>query len=185
MSDDWRGDVLRFWFGLDPGRDGGRPTPSSTRTSGKLPQVVDGAAPVSGREPSSTRSADRARRGHPVRPVSAQHVPRPCRPVRHRPSRAARSRRARGRPGLRRRARAARSAASSTCRSSTAKRCADQRRSLALFTALGDDYQLGFAKKHHDVIERFGRFPHRNAMLGRAAAPGRNRGRRRRSLVAE
>ena len=45
---------------------------------------------------------------------------------------------------------------------------ADQRRSLALFTALGDDYQLGFAKKHHDVIERFGRFPHRNAMLGRA-----------------
>ena len=43
----------------------------------------------------------------------------------------------------------------------------DQQRSLALFTALGDDYQLGFARKHHDVIERFGRFPHRNAMLGR------------------
>ena len=45
---------------------------------------------------------------------------------------------------------------------------ADQRRSVQLFTRLGDDYQLGFAKKHHDVIERFGRFPHRNAMLGRA-----------------
>jgi uncharacterized protein (DUF924 family) len=44
---------------------------------------------------------------------------------------------------------------------------ADQKRSLALFTALGDEYQLGFAKKHHDVIERFGRFPHRNAILGR------------------
>ena len=43
----------------------------------------------------------------------------------------------------------------------------DQRRSLALFTALGDDYQLGYAKKHHDVIERFGRFPHRNPILGR------------------
>lgn len=43
----------------------------------------------------------------------------------------------------------------------------DQRRSLALFTALGDDHQLGFAKKHHDVIARFGRFPHRNAILGR------------------
>jgi uncharacterized protein (DUF924 family) len=43
----------------------------------------------------------------------------------------------------------------------------DQQRSLALFTALGDDYQLGFAKKHHDVIARFGRFPHRNAILGR------------------
>jgi uncharacterized protein (DUF924 family) len=47
----------------------------------------------------------------------------------------------------------------------------DQRRSLALFTALGDDYQLGFAKKHHDVIERFGRFPHRNAVLGRPPRP--------------
>ena len=43
----------------------------------------------------------------------------------------------------------------------------DQRRSLALFTALGDDYFLDFAKKHHDVIQRFGRFPHRNAILGR------------------
>ena len=48
---------------------------------------------------------------------------------------------------------------------------ADQQRSLQLFTALGDDYLLGFAKKHHDVIERFGRFPHRNAILGRAPRP--------------
>ena len=45
---------------------------------------------------------------------------------------------------------------------------ADQQRSIQLFTKLGDDFQLGFAKKHHDVIARFGRFPHRNAMLGRA-----------------
>jgi uncharacterized protein (DUF924 family) len=43
----------------------------------------------------------------------------------------------------------------------------DQRRSVALFTALGDDYQLGYARKHHDVVERFGRFPHRNPILGR------------------
>ena len=48
---------------------------------------------------------------------------------------------------------------------------ADQNQSIQLFTKLGDDYQLGFAKKHHDVIERFGRFPHRNAMLGRAPRP--------------
>ena len=47
----------------------------------------------------------------------------------------------------------------------------DQRRSVLLFTALGDDYQLDFAKKHHDVIARFGRFPHRNAMLGRQPRP--------------
>jgi uncharacterized protein (DUF924 family) len=44
---------------------------------------------------------------------------------------------------------------------------ADQNRSLLLFTELGDAEQLGYAKKHHDIIERFGRFPHRNAMLGR------------------
>jgi uncharacterized protein (DUF924 family) len=43
----------------------------------------------------------------------------------------------------------------------------DQRRSISLFTALGGD-QVEFARKHHDVIERFGRFPHRNKVLGRA-----------------
>jgi uncharacterized protein (DUF924 family) len=48
---------------------------------------------------------------------------------------------------------------------------ADQRRSVALFTALGDDDQLGFATKHHDVIDRFGRFPHRNSILGRPPRP--------------
>ena len=48
---------------------------------------------------------------------------------------------------------------------------ADQQRSLALFTALGDDWLLGFAKKHFELIERFGRFPHRNQMLGRAPRP--------------
>ena len=48
---------------------------------------------------------------------------------------------------------------------------ADQARSLQLFTALGNDFQLGFARKHHDVIARFGRFPHRNVILGRAPRP--------------
>jgi uncharacterized protein (DUF924 family) len=43
----------------------------------------------------------------------------------------------------------------------------DQRQSLLLFTDLGEANQLEFAQKHHDVIARFGRFPHRNAMLGR------------------
>jgi uncharacterized protein (DUF924 family) len=45
---------------------------------------------------------------------------------------------------------------------------ADQNRSVLLFTALGDDEQLKYARLHHDVIARFGRFPHRNATLGRA-----------------
>ena len=43
----------------------------------------------------------------------------------------------------------------------------DQKRSLLLFTSLGDDEQLKYAKLHHDIVERFGRFSHRNAMLGR------------------
>lgn len=49
---------------------------------------------------------------------------------------------------------------------------ADQKRSIALFTALGQDDALEFARKHHDVVERFGRFPHRNAVLGRHDRPG-------------
>jgi len=36
---------------------------------------------------------------------------------------------------------------------------------------LGDEEQVLYAKKHRDVIERFGRFPHRNAILGRAPRP--------------
>lgn len=47
----------------------------------------------------------------------------------------------------------------------------DQKRSLLLFTPLGDDYIFSFVQKHHDVIARFGRFPHRNAMLGRTPRP--------------
>jgi uncharacterized protein (DUF924 family) len=47
----------------------------------------------------------------------------------------------------------------------------DQQRSIALFTALGDPEQLRYAKLHHDVIERFGRFPHRNPILGRTPRP--------------
>ena len=44
----------------------------------------------------------------------------------------------------------------------------DQNRALLLFTELGDDELIGYARKHRDIIARFGRFPHRNAMLGRS-----------------
>lgn len=51
----------------------------------------------------------------------------------------------------------------------------DQRESLRLFGALRDDPLAGgawiWAQRHHDVIARFGRFPHRNAILGRASTP--------------
>jgi uncharacterized protein (DUF924 family) len=52
---------------------------------------------------------------------------------------------------------------------------ADQQRSVQLFTGLGDDQLLGFAHRHHDVIARFGRFPHRNPILGRASRPEETR----------
>jgi uncharacterized protein (DUF924 family) len=48
---------------------------------------------------------------------------------------------------------------------------ADQDRAILVLTELGDDHQLAYAKKHRDIIERFGRFPHRNAILGRAPRP--------------
>lgn len=48
---------------------------------------------------------------------------------------------------------------------------ADQDESVRLFAALhaalGGD-TLGYAERHRDVIRRFGRFPHRNTVLGRA-----------------
>lgn len=47
---------------------------------------------------------------------------------------------------------------------------ADQDRSCALFAASRPD-QARFAVMHRDIIRRFGRFPHRNALLGRASTP--------------
>jgi len=43
---------------------------------------------------------------------------------------------------------------------------AAQRRSLALFDALDPD-DMEYARRHYEIIARFGRFPHRNAILGR------------------
>jgi uncharacterized protein (DUF924 family) len=56
---------------------------------------------------------------------------------------------------------------------------ADQARSVALFTALRDEAPdaerglfegyLDFARRHRDIVDRFGRFPHRNAVLARGS----------------
>lgn len=53
---------------------------------------------------------------------------------------------------------------------------ADQERAVALFSALaaehtGNDGFLDYARRHHEVIARFGRFPHRNAALDRDSTP--------------
>lgn len=48
---------------------------------------------------------------------------------------------------------------------------ADQLASLAFYAALGDPRAFAFARAHHRMIARFGRFPHRNAVLGRSSTP--------------
>jgi uncharacterized protein (DUF924 family) len=50
-----------------------------------------------------------------------------------------------------------------------AENAADQARSIELFTALGNSSNLDFALRHKAIVDRFGRFPHRNAVLGRAS----------------
>jgi uncharacterized protein (DUF924 family) len=52
---------------------------------------------------------------------------------------------------------------------------ADQRRSLALYARLGHGYGWSYAVSHHRMIARFGRFPHRNAVLGRKSTPAEER----------
>jgi uncharacterized protein (DUF924 family) len=57
----------------------------------------------------------------------------------------------------------------------------DQKRSVELFEALAaevpagwkktfDNY-LDYAVRHREIVDRFGRFPHRNAILGRVSTP--------------
>ena len=48
---------------------------------------------------------------------------------------------------------------------------ADQDRCCALIKALGNPDLLHWAELHADIIRRFGRFPHRNAVLGRTTTP--------------
>lgn len=55
-----------------------------------------------------------------------------------------------------------------------AETLADQDESVRLFETLGEALgadSVGYAHRHRDVIQRFGRFPHRNAVLGRANTP--------------
>ncbi len=47
----------------------------------------------------------------------------------------------------------------------------DQERCVALSREAGDPNTLKYAEIHADIIRRFGRFPHRNAILGRATTP--------------
>ena len=50
---------------------------------------------------------------------------------------------------------------------------ADQRASLAYFAS--EPANRAFARSHYRMIARFGRFPHRNRVLGRASTPAEER----------
>ena len=116
------------------------------------------------------RRRRRARARHRARSVPAQHVPR------QRPRLRGRSARPRRR---RPRASSAASIARRRCRSAQffylpfehSETLPDQERCCALFRATGDAEALKWAELHADIIRRFGRFPHRNAVLGRATTP--------------
>jgi uncharacterized protein (DUF924 family) len=47
----------------------------------------------------------------------------------------------------------------------------DQLRCVELFRQAGNTDNLGYAEDHADIVRRFGRFPHRNRILGRATTP--------------
>jgi uncharacterized protein (DUF924 family) len=47
----------------------------------------------------------------------------------------------------------------------------DQERCVELSRRYGDDEFTKYAEQHADIIRRFGRFPHRNPILGRTTTP--------------
>jgi uncharacterized protein (DUF924 family) len=51
----------------------------------------------------------------------------------------------------------------------------DQLASLAVFARLGSRHGFPFARAHYRMIARFGRFPHRNAVLGRGSSAAERR----------
>jgi uncharacterized protein (DUF924 family) len=46
-----------------------------------------------------------------------------------------------------------------------------QERSVTLNEALGEEDSIKWARHHRDIVARFGRFPHRNHILGRETTP--------------
>ena len=52
---------------------------------------------------------------------------------------------------------------------------ADQQRSLRYFARLGTRYGWPYARSHYRMIARFGRFPHRNEVLGRKGTAAERR----------
>jgi uncharacterized protein (DUF924 family) len=52
-----------------------------------------------------------------------------------------------------------------------AENLAAQERSVKLYETFGSEENRTFARHHRDIVARFGRFPHRNELLGRESTP--------------
>ena len=50
------------------------------------------------------------------------------------------------------------------------EKLADQQLALQLFAQPGLEDNLRFARHHHDIVRKYGRFPHRNEALGRESS---------------
>ena len=156
--------------GARPGRTNGSAATLLSMPRSRHALVRSGAPPP---RPARTLGGDaggRARARHRARSVPAQHVPWAsaylrggCGCPRRRRSRAS-SAASTGRCR-------STSAASSICRSCTRKISPIRHRCLELARAYGDDEFMTYAEQHADIVRRFGRFPHRNPMLGRVTTP--------------
>jgi uncharacterized protein (DUF924 family) len=51
------------------------------------------------------------------------------------------------------------------------ERLSDQQRCVELFRKTGNTDNIGYAQDHAEIVSRFGRFPHRNRILGRTTTP--------------
>ena len=157
--------------GARPDRTAGsRRTPRSTTRSARRFLATYEAAAAGKLTDWEAQRGRRAGAAHSARPVSAQHVSRRGARLRHR-SAGARGRQPRHPQRLRRRV-SRTCAAFSICRSSIRKIWPTRSAALALYKAAGDADGLKWAELHADIIRRFGRFPHRNAVLGRVTHAG-------------
>ena len=171
-------DVLAFWRAAGPdkwfNKDAAFDAEIAARFGDALARGCRGQACTLGGD-----AGGRARARHRARSVPSQHVPRAsarlrggCRCPRRRRSR----HQARVRP-----ADSAAGAPLLLLPFMHSENLADQERCMELARAYGDDEFMKYAELHADIVRRFGRFPHRNAMLGpRDDAGGAGLSRRRR-----
>ncbi len=157
------------WFRKDPAFDDDDPRALRRRGRGRAGRRAT---------PTGARPRRRARPRAAARPVHPQPLSRHAARVRRRRAGARHGRggdRRRARP----RARPLRALVPATCRSSTARtprcRSARWRCSARWPRPPATARPLEWAEKHAAVIRRFGRYPHRNAILGRASTAERRR----------